>query len=163
MTTPSKHIFLSLARIALGWIFLWAFLDKLFGLGFATTPEKAWLKGGSPTAGFLKAAVHGPMAGLFHSLAGNVVVDWLFMLGLGLIGLSLILGIGLKIAGYSGALLMLLIWSTMLPPQQNPLVDEHIVYIFLLLGIAQLQASDQLGLGKWWSQTALVQRYKWLR
>ncbi|MFC3824299.1 hypothetical protein ACFOSO_37505, partial [Planomonospora venezuelensis] len=24
------------ARIALGWVFLWAFADKTFGLGFAT-------------------------------------------------------------------------------------------------------------------------------
>jgi hypothetical protein len=30
-------------RIAPGWVFLWAFLDKTFGLGFATTSEKAWI------------------------------------------------------------------------------------------------------------------------
>jgi thiosulfate dehydrogenase (quinone) large subunit len=40
-------------RIGLGWIFLWAFLDKVFGLGYATTSAKSWLNGGSPTNGFL--------------------------------------------------------------------------------------------------------------
>ena len=41
-------------RIGIGWIFLWGFLDKLFGFGFATARESAWLNGGSPTFGFLK-------------------------------------------------------------------------------------------------------------
>jgi thiosulfate dehydrogenase [quinone] large subunit len=50
-----KYIWASL-RIALGWIMLWPLLDKLFGLGFATTAEKAWLTGASPTLGFLKSS-----------------------------------------------------------------------------------------------------------
>ncbi|MFC4062642.1 hypothetical protein ACFOWE_30465, partial [Planomonospora corallina] len=33
--TPAAYAF-GVARIALGWVFLWAFLDKMFGLGFAT-------------------------------------------------------------------------------------------------------------------------------
>lgn len=48
-------------RIALGWVFLWAFLDKTFGLGFATPSAKSWLNGGSPTNGFLGSA-KGPSA-----------------------------------------------------------------------------------------------------
>ena len=32
---------LAALRLALGWIFLWAFLDKLFGLGLATKAENA--------------------------------------------------------------------------------------------------------------------------
>jgi thiosulfate dehydrogenase [quinone] large subunit len=39
-------------RLALGWIFLWAFLDKTFGLGHETIAAKSWLNGGSPTKGF---------------------------------------------------------------------------------------------------------------
>jgi thiosulfate dehydrogenase [quinone] large subunit len=47
---------MGLARIGLGWTFLWAFADKLWGLGFSTLPEKSWLAGASPTTGFLKFA-----------------------------------------------------------------------------------------------------------
>ena len=36
-------------RLSLGWVFLWAFLDKLFGLGHETTTAQAWIHGGSPT------------------------------------------------------------------------------------------------------------------
>jgi hypothetical protein len=43
-------------RPALGWVFLWAFLDKASGLGFATPSERACFNGGSPTNGFLGSA-----------------------------------------------------------------------------------------------------------
>ena len=47
-----SHIWGAL-RFGMGWIFIWSFLDKLFGLGFPTSPESAWIAGGSPTFGFL--------------------------------------------------------------------------------------------------------------
>src|SRR6478736_6564544 len=66
-------------RLALGWIFLWAFLDKTFGLGHDTAAAKSWLNGGSPTKGFLGSAAKGPFAGFYHSIAGTGVTDLLFM------------------------------------------------------------------------------------
>jgi thiosulfate dehydrogenase [quinone] large subunit len=108
---------LAMLRIGMGWIFFWAFLDKLFGLGFATEASKSWLSGNSPTTGFLKFATHGPFKPFFESLAGNPIVDWLFMLGLFGIGLALILGIGLKIATQTGSLLLFLMWASLLPPE----------------------------------------------
>lgn len=150
-------------RIALGSVLLWAFIDKLFGLGFATVAEKAWINGGSPTAGFLKFAAKGPLVNMYNALAGNPVVDWLFMMGLLLIGLSLILGIGLKIAGYSGAILMILMWSAVLFPENNPIIDEHIIYALVFLIFTQLPVGDYFGFGKMWSQTALVKKYPILK
>ena len=40
---------LAVLRILLGFTFLWAFLDKTFGLGHATPAAKAWVGGGSLT------------------------------------------------------------------------------------------------------------------
>lgn len=154
-----KNISFGLLRIAPGWIFFWAFVDKLLGLGFSTEPGKGWIDGVSPTIGYLKFGSYGPFASLFQTIAGNVIVDWLYMMGLLLVGLSLILGMGVKIAGYSGAALVLLIWLTALPPEHNPLIDEHIVYSFVLLSFTQLPIGHVLGVGKWWSQTSLVKRY----
>lgn len=131
-----KNIFFDLARIGLGLIFLWAFFDKVFGLGFATKADQSWLDGVSPTAGFLGHAARGPLTGFYHALAGQPIVDWLFMIGLLALGIALVSGKFLKIAGYAGALLMLLMWSVALPPTNNPLLDEHIIYGLLLLGIA---------------------------
>src|SRR5206468_12118453 len=76
-------------RLSLGWIFLWAFLDKLFGLGHETKTAQAWIHGGSPTYGFLKKGAEGPFADFYHGIAGAAWADWLFMLGLAGIGSAL--------------------------------------------------------------------------
>lgn len=151
MNDKSRYIW-ALTRIGLGWIFLWAFLDKLFGLGFATPSDKAWIAGGSPTAGYLGYAVHGPLASVYQNLAGNVFVDGVFMAGLLGIGLALILGVGLRLASYGGGLLMLLMWSSGLPPENNPILDEHIIYLLLLWGLWTVRAGRTWGLGTWWAE-----------
>jgi thiosulfate dehydrogenase [quinone] large subunit len=86
-------------------------------------------------------------------------VDALFMLALLAIGLAVILGIGTKISGISGALLMLMLWSTTLPPANNPIVDEHIVFLLVFLGMVLVKPGRWWGMGKWWANTALVKRY----
>jgi thiosulfate dehydrogenase [quinone] large subunit len=146
-------------RLILGWMMLWAFLDKTFGLGYATASTDAWLSGSSPTSGYLGYATSGPLAGFYQSLVGNVVVDVLFMLALIAIGIALILGIGMKIAGYSGAVLMVILWSTNLPPENNPIVDDHIISFVLLLALTTVKAGQWLGLGKWWITTPLVKKF----
>ena len=155
-------IWAALTRITLGLIYLWAFVDKVFGLGFATAAEKSWLNGTSPTEGFLNFGTTGPFSGIFQAMAGNLLVDWLFMLGLLLIGLALILGVGMRIASYSGALLMLFMWLAVLPPEHHPFLDEHIVYLFALLWLGSANAGDYFGLGKMWKKTGLVKKMKWL-
>ena len=35
--SPMLRKLLAVGRIVIGWTFMWAFLDKVFGLGFATT------------------------------------------------------------------------------------------------------------------------------
>lgn len=130
-----KLVWLKL-RIIMALIFLWAFVDKVFGLGFATKPESAWIHGGSPTTGFLTFGTHGPFAELFKSLAGNSVVDWLFMLGLLGIGLTLLLNRYVVAGAIAGGAMMLLMWLATFPPVNNPLIDEHIVYLFVLAILA---------------------------
>ena len=120
-------------RVAIGLIFLWAFTDKLFGLGFATTSENAWLSGGSPTLGFLTYGTHGPLSALFKSLAGLAVVDWFFMIGLLFVGLTFLFKKYIKWGSIAGAMMMALIYLSAWPPENNPLLDDHIVYILLFL------------------------------
>jgi len=158
-----KYAVLATLRIGLGWTFLWPFFDKLLGLGFATESGKAWLDGVSPTFGFLKFGAYGPLKPFFESLAGNPLVDWLFMIGLLGLGIALILGIGMRIAAYSGTLLLLLMWFALLPPKNNPFLDDHIIYALLLIMLYQTNAGDWFGLGKWWGQTMLVRKYPILK
>jgi len=167
------NVIWALLRLSMGWTFFWAFLDKLFGLGFASCVDKktmqylgmlcdkgTWLTGGSPTMGFLKFSSKGPFAGFFQGLAGNAAVDWLFMLGLALIGLALLLGIGVRIAGYSGALMLVLMYTAgFIPPTNNPFLDEHILNAIICIGLVRSRAGQYWGLGGWWSGTSLVRRF----
>ncbi len=136
-----KHLVYVALRISMGFIFLWAFLDKTFGLGFATTVENAWIHGGSPTRGFLSFATKGPFAEIFQSLAGMPVVDWLFMLGLLGVGVALIFNKYIKWAALVGSVMLLLIYLAVLPPENNPLIDDHIIYI-LVLAVCAIRAKE---------------------
>ena len=150
-------------RLGLGWIFRWSFLDKVFGLGFSTASDESWLLGNSPTSGFLEFGTRGPFSNFFQSLAGSVIVDWLFMIGLLLIGLCLILGIGVKIAGYSGSLLLFLMWLALLPPEHNPFIDDHILYILALLVMIKVNPKNWWGLGNWWAKKDFVKTHPSLK
>lgn len=153
---------LAATRIVLGFVFLWAFLDKTFGLGFATVADKAWLAGGSPTTGFLKMGVNpeSPFAAFFNSLAGNPLVDWLFMLGLLGVGLALVLGVALRAAAVAGTALLVMMWMALAPLENNPLVDDHIVYATILWVIAA--GRREFSLASWWTNLDMVKKNKWL-
>lgn len=160
--TAEQQVWVGL-RFVMGFMFLWAFVDKLFGLGFATASGKAWLDGVSPTTGFLSHS-SGWFASIFQSLAGSPVIDVLFMAGLLLIGLALVLGVGMKVAGWSGALLVLLMWMAKFPPVQNPVIDDHTVYLLVFIGLAvtNQKPGRMFGLGQAWAGTPIVKKFPWL-
>jgi thiosulfate dehydrogenase [quinone] large subunit len=135
---------MALVRVFLGFIFLWAFVDKLFGLGFATKASAAWIHGGSPTAGFLGFAVKGPFATFFHSLAGNPVIDVIFMAGLLFVGITLLLNVFVRWGSIAGLLMVVLMYLAVLPPANNPVLDEHLVYALLFAYFIATPKQSQL-------------------
>lgn len=149
----------AILRIGLGIIFLWAFFDKVFGLGFATPAENAWISGGSPTTGFLTHATTGPFASFFQSLAGSQFIDWIFMIGLLGVGVTLTLGIMLRIGSISGAVMLLLMWLAVLPPAHHPFLDDHLVYLIVMVGFIFVHAGKYWGFGTWWKHRELVKKY----
>jgi thiosulfate dehydrogenase [quinone] large subunit len=151
----------ALTRLSLASVLLWAFFDKVFGLGRETTTAHAWIHGGSPSAGFLSGAT-GPVGGSYQAIAGAAWVDWMFMIGLIGIGVAVLLGIGMWIAPVTGAIMVVLMWSASLPPQDHIFMDNHIVYALVLLGLAAAGAGNTLGLGNWWTAIPLVRRFPWL-
>jgi len=147
------------ARLSLGWVFLWAFLDKLFGWGHATKAGSGWLDGGSPTGGFLANGTAGPFKGIYGDIAGAGWADTLFMLGLLGIGAALVLGVAMRIAAASGALLVVMMWTAVLPPASNPFMDEHLIYALVLGILCLTHAGRTFGLGRRWEQIPLVRRH----
>lgn len=159
-TLPTQ-IVLGIFRIVMGFYFVWAFLDKTFGLGFSTPSERAWINGGSPTAGFL-GGVQGPFAGFFNGMAGAAWADWLFMAGLLGIGLALMLGIGMRIAAIAGTVLLGFMYLASLPLTTNPIIDSHVVEALAIISLAMIGAGDTLGLGRQWKSLPLVRKNSWL-
>jgi thiosulfate dehydrogenase [quinone] large subunit len=162
-TTNWPYTLLGVVRILLGLTFLWAFFDKLLGLGFSTPSERAWINGGSPTAGFLGGSIEAgnPFAGFWEFwLSLNPFTNILFMAGLLGIGLALTFGIGTRIAGVSGAALYVLMYLAAFPLTTNPIIDDHVIMAVLLLALAGLAAGDHVGLGRAWK--TLVGKHTWL-
>ena len=164
---------LALLRIGFGLTFLWAFFDKLLALGFHTGYDQdgnldrfgdaAWINGASPTEGFLKFGADGPFKGFYNSIGGTFWADTLFMLALLGIGLALTLGIGMRVAAAAGAVLYLMMWTVALPPENNPVIDDHILGAITMVVLAAFYAGDTWGLGPTWSKTRLVKDIPVLR
>jgi thiosulfate dehydrogenase [quinone] large subunit len=173
MLTHSAARALAVLRISTGFIFLWAFLDKTFGLGYATAGERAWINGGSPTKGFLSGVEVGPFQDAFRGIAGAPWADWMFMLGLLGIGVALILGIGLRAAAVAAGLMMAFMWIAEWPLAQqtssgeatrssNPVVDYHVIYGVTAAVLALTYAGHTWGLGRWWAKLPIVRKNRWL-
>jgi thiosulfate dehydrogenase (quinone) large subunit len=167
-----------LLRIAMGWTFLWAFLDKLFGLGFTTGRDvetgaivfggpDAWINGGSPTAGVLGFALKGPFDGFYQTITGFTMgpagpeaaawVDWVYMLSMLAIGVALILGVGTKLAALGGIVWMAIFYTaTAIWPEHNPFLDDHVIEAIVLAGLFLANAGRYYGLGKAWQRLGFV-------
>jgi thiosulfate dehydrogenase [quinone] large subunit len=161
--SPLATALLVVLRLALAWEFLWAFADKAFGWGFATPSERSWINGGSPTRGFLANSADGPFESFYKSIAGDTWTDWLFMIGLLGIGLALLFGVGMRVAAAAGSLLLVMMWSVVLPPASNPFLDEHLLEALMLILLAATYAGDRFGFGRWWANTHLVRAVPALR
>jgi len=167
VTTRPARISLAALRLATGFIFLWAFLDKAFGLGFSTPAERSWINGGTPSQGFLNSpAVTGPLKPFFAAIA-SPTTDVLFMLGMIAIGVAVMLGIGLRISAVTGTVIMLFMYLAEWPffantASNNPLVDYHLIYALALIVIAATAAGDTWGFGARWNRLAIVKNHRWL-
>ena len=172
-------------RLAAGWTFLWAFLDKAFALGFTTgrledgtidffAQNGAWLNGGSPTAGVVGFAIDGsPFKDAIQTVSGFQMtelgpqvagwVDAVYMLSMLLIGLGLILGIGTRLAAIGGIAWMAIFYgATAIWPEHNPVVDDHVVLAIVMVGLILANAGRYYGLGKAWQRLRAVKDHRYL-
>jgi len=150
-----QKIILFALRIALGWLFFYAGITKVLD------PE--WT-----AAGYLRGAK--TFVGFYQWLASPdilPVVNFLNEWGLTFIGVSLIIGIAVRLSSFFGALLMLLYYLPILQfPYPNPhsyIVDEHIIYALALLLLASVRAGRVWGLENWCSNLPICSKFPKLR
>ncbi|HLD96365.1 MAG TPA: DoxX family membrane protein [Patescibacteria group bacterium] len=153
MTNWQKTTLL-LLRLALGWVFLYAGLTKVLN------PE--WT-----AAGYLKGAK--TFTDLYQWFAADANIGWVSFLnqwGQVLIGTAMILGVGVRIASWGGALMMLLYYFPVLVfPKigaNSYLVDEHIIYALVFLVFGALGAQSTWGVSAWLKSKGWLQKPAWL-
>ncbi len=132
------NVSMILLRVALGWFFFYSGLNKVM------TPD--W-----SAAGFLGGAE--TFQGLYSWFGAEANIGWVSFLnkwGQLAIGLGLVTGTLVRLASYSGALMMLLYYFPSLnfpySGEHGFLVDDHIIYALAFLLLAQLSAGKQLGI-----------------
>lgn len=127
-----EKISLLALRVSLGWIFFYAGITKILN------PE--WT-----SAGYLNSAK--TFSGFFGAMATSdalPIIDLVNEWGLTFLGISLILGLFVRYSSFLGALLMIFYYLPGLDfPHPNPnsyIIDEHLVYAFVLLYFAAIGA-----------------------
>ena len=150
--------FLAVFRILVGWIFLWAFFDKLLGLGFKTPAGYGWIDGGSPSS-FVMYVTNGLFADFYKSLAGNAAVDVIFMVALLVLGVTLILGITSKLTTVGSIAFLIVMYSICVPPEDNPIIDYRIILCFGLVAVYCLGGFEKLSFYSRWKELSLVKRF----
>lgn len=150
----SQRALIALTRLALGVLFFYAGITKVL--------NPAW-----SAAGYLTGAKN--FTGLYAWLASPSIlpiVNFLNEWGLTLLGVSLILGIAVRLSATLGAILMILYYLPLGFPYPNAhafLVDEHIVYALALLLLGNLRAGRVWGLENWCAKLPICARFPRLR
>ena len=122
-------------RVSLGWLFLFAGYSKLTTVGGFSAKQ------------FL-LSLHGPFSQFYLPLAGNPLIDNLVMWGEILIGICLILGVLVRLVSFLGIIMMLLFYFSEYPPEHSFIVNDQLIYAFILLYLMVSNAGYFYGLVK---------------
>ncbi len=79
-----------------------------------------------------------------------------------------------RIAAVSGTIMMLLMWAAEWPLDRftdageptmstNPVLDHHLLYALVMIGLAVVASGNAWGFGGAWARLDLVARNPWLR
>ena len=153
--TKFQKISLFLLRLSMGWLMFYACITKVLNPSWSAA---VYLANAKTFTGFYQWLLQPNILPVI-----NFVNEW----GLTLLGVSLILGVFVRLSSVLGALLMLLYYLPILDfPYPNPhsyLVDEHIIYILVLLYFAVARAGRVYGLENWCSNLPICSKFPKLR
>jgi thiosulfate dehydrogenase [quinone] large subunit len=154
--TSMERSLLLFFRLAMAWTFLYAASHQVFVPGWSV-------------AGFLNSTkTFHPIYSQFTGPAIAPVLSFFVEYGHLLIGLSLLVGLMVRLSAAFGILLMLLYWTAhmdfpYISDTNNFIVDEHIVYAGVLLLLIVEKAGYVFGLDAWAEKLDLFRRNANLR
>ena len=141
-------------RVVMGWTLFYAGITKVL--------DPKW-----SAEGFLLHAIPegNPFGGVWATMANEWVwlIDPLNQWGLTLVGLALLAGAFVRWSAFWGAVMMLFYWAASYPFENAILIDDHMVYAFLLFGLGAFGAGRIFGLDEYLEDTGIVEKNRWLR
>lgn len=153
--SKSQKISLFLLRLSMGWLMFYAGITKVLNPGWTA-------------AGYLQTAKTLPT--LFAWFASPANIGWVNFLnewGLTLLGVSLILGIAVRVSSILGIALMALYYLPILTfpivGAHSYIVDEHVNYALVLAFFAAVRAGRYYGLESWCAKLPICSRLPRLR
>lgn len=155
-TATSDRAFILFFRLTMGWTFLYAASHQVFVPGWSV-------------AGFLGRTT--TFNWLFAPLASSEIaplVSFLVSYGHLLIGLSLLVGLMVRVSAVFGALLMLVYWLAhmdfpYISDTNNFIIDSHIVYAGVLVFLIARHAGHVWGLDGWLESSGFTDRHPGLK
>lgn len=140
MNKISQQKLIFILRITLGWLFFYAGITKVLNPDWSAG---GYLKGAQTFSGFYQWLASPDVVGIV-----SFVNEW----SLTLLGISLILGIFVRLSSSLGALLMILYYLPILNfphvGDHSYLVDEHIIYAMVLIFFAVNRSGRFMGLDR---------------
>src|SRR3989338_5112157 len=150
MATFQKLSFF-LLRAGMGWLMLYAGVTKIID---PTWSAAGYLGGAKTLPGFYQWLLQPSILPIV-----NFANEW----GLPLLGISLILGVFVRLSSLLGAALMLLYYFPILdfpyPSPNSYIVDQHVIFIFVLALFAAMRAGRIWGLENWCSNLPICRRF----
>ena len=153
--TKFQKISLLLLRVSMGWLMFYAGITKVLDPNWSAA---GYLQGAKTFAGFYQWLTQPNILP-----AINFINEW----GLTLLGVSLILGIFVRLSSVFGTVLMMLYYFPVLTfpyiSQHSFIVDEHVIYALVLIFFAAIGAGRYYGLDTWCAGLPICVKFPRLR
>ena len=140
-------------RLSLGWVLFDAGVGRITGPGWSVANL------------FLDVPPANPFADLFAILGHSLgwLLGPLLVWGMAVAGASLIFGAAVRVSAAVGIGIMSLFWLTSLPLEDAFLVNQYLVYVFVLFTLATFGAGRVVGLDAYFEGHPAVRSRPWLR
>jgi thiosulfate dehydrogenase [quinone] large subunit len=166
LSIPRK-VAIALTRVTVGWVFLYAGLEKLFGAEpFSAVGFLKFGTIGTTSAQVAEGTVVNPTHDFWVALAGNgtllPLVNFLVVFGEVAIGAALILGIATRFASIMGALMMTLFWVAAWDFAFG-VIEYHSLLAIVTLALGIMGAGEFYGFAAIVDRSPVVQRLPQLR
>ncbi len=149
-----EKISLFLVRFSLGWLFAYSGMTKILNPQWSSIK---YLQGAKMFTGLFAWMTQPNILPMI-----NAINEW----GQLLLGISLILGIAVRLSTTLGAILMAFYYMALPFPYPNPqsfIVDEHVIYALTMVYLGVVRGGRVYGLENWCSKLPICSKFPKLR